>query len=335
MKTRATLLVFVVTIVISCNAESSPTARRDEAVRKIDACLRRNEVSSRQCRKLNQNIQTLIDVYGGGDKSVLPALLQFTYLTEFYDEALLNDPDGFLAAVNQLPEKAQREVAIGIAGGYFKPVSKPRFAALRALLTSISQSSPVKSVAQKCLQQLETNNASLFLNYFPPQSFAGRTADLHTFWYSRDLYALGEQPLWPSASSGVTTYRFTHLGAFTGPKSATLTVLPDGTGTVRIKALSPSRDRQEMDDSRTVSAEQVRRFLGAMTKANYWHVPTETPIRGLDGADWILEGRQGGQYHVVVRWCPGAESRDPEVLAFADAARLLIEFSGHKYNDGC
>ncbi|MGB9122130.1 MAG: hypothetical protein WCE73_16025 [Candidatus Angelobacter sp.] len=334
MKNIAILLVFAVATAISCSAESSATNRRDEALRKVGACLRRNEVSSRQCRKLKQNIQILVDVYRGGDKSVLPALLQFTYLTDFYDEALLNDPDGFLAAVDQLPEKAQREVAIGIAGGSFNLLTKPRFTALRAVLKGVPQSSPLKSVAQECLQQLETNNASLFLDYFPPQTFISRTAYLYTFWYSRDLYALGEQPLWPPTAGGAT-YRFTHLGAFTGPKSATLTVLPDGTGTVKIKALSPLWDRQEVDDSRAVSAEQVSRFLGALTKADYWHVPTEMQSRGLDGADWILEGRQGGQYHVVVRWCPGTGSREPEVLAFADAARLLLEFSGHKYNGGC
>ncbi|HEX3092059.1 MAG TPA: hypothetical protein VHW72_05510 [Candidatus Angelobacter sp.] len=334
MRTSAILLVLAVTTVICCNAESSPAARRDEAVRKIDACLRRNEVSSRHCKKLNQNVQVLVDAYRGGDKSVLPVLLKFTYLTEFYDEALLNDPDGFLAAVNQLPEKARKEVAIGVAGGYFRRLTEPRFAALRALLTGVPQSSPIKSVAQECLQQLETNNASLFLNYFPPQTFTGRTADFQTFWYSRDLYALGEQPLWSPVSSGVT-YRFTHLGTFTGPKSATLTVLPDGTGTVTIKALNPSRDKQEMDESRAVSAEQVSRFLSTLAKADYWNVPTELPARGLDGAEWILEGRQSGQYHVVVRWCPGTGPRDPEVLAFADAARLLLEFSGHKYKGGC
>ncbi len=260
---------------------------------------------------------------------------KFTYLTDFYGEALLSDPDGFLAAVNQLPEKAQQEVAIGIAGGAFNLLTKPRFTALRAALKGVPQSSPLKSIAQECLQQLETNNASLFLNYFPPQTFTSRTAYVHTFWYSRELYALGEQPLWPPESSEETTYRFTHLGAFSGPKSVRLTVLPDGTGTVRIKALSPSRYRQEMDDSRTVSAEQVSRFLDILTKADYWHVPTEMPRRGLDGADWILEGRQGGQYRVVVRWCPGTGSREPEVLAFAGAARLLLDFSGHKYNGGC
>jgi len=232
MRTSAILLVFAVTTVIFCNAETSPAARRDEAVRKIDACLRRNEVSSRQCKKLNQNVQVLVDAYRGGDKSVLPVLFKFTYLTEFYDEALLNDPDGFLAALNQLPEKARKGVAIGVAGGSLRRLTQPQFTELRALLTGVPQSSPIKGVAQECLQQLETNNASLFLNYFPPQTFTGRTADFQTFWYSRDLYALGEQPLWSPDSSGVT-YRFTHLGAFTGPKSATLTVSTPAAGVIK------------------------------------------------------------------------------------------------------
>ncbi len=335
MRRGAILLAFAATAVLCCSAESNPTARRDEAVRKIDACLRRNEVSSRQCKDLNRNIQFLVDVYRGGDKSVLPILLKFTYLTEFYDEALLNDPDGFLTALRQLSDKKRREVAIGIAGGYFGPVRKPEFSALRTLLTSVPESSPNKTVAQECLKELETNNASLFLNYFPPWTFTSRAADFQIFWYSRDLYALGEQPLWPIVPSGLTVYRFTHLGAFTGPKSTALTLLPGGTGMIRIKALSPGRDSVVMEDSRPVTVEQVRKFLDALNKADYWHVPTELPSLGLDGAEWILEAVQNGQYRVVLRWCPGTESHDPQVVAFAEAARFLLELAGQKHNGGC
>jgi len=334
MKTSALLVVLALAAVISCDAESSPSARRDEALRRINACLRRNEALSRECKKLNQNIQTLIEVYRGGDKSVLPVLLKFTYLTEFYDEALLDDPDGFLAAVSQLPETAQKEVAIGIAGGHFRPVTRPRFTALRLVLTSKAQSSPVSGIAQECLNRLETNNALLFENYFPPQTFTGRVAELHTFWYSRDLYSLGELPLWP-ATSGVTTYRFTHLGSFTGPKTLILTIAPDGAGTIRIKSLNRSRERLEIDDSKPVNAWQVSQFLEALAQANYWQVPAELPRSGVDGADWILEGVQSGQYRMVVRWCPGTDSGDPQVQAFAHAARLLLEFSGHKQPGGC
>jgi len=152
MKTRAILLVSTFAISILSHAESSPTTRRDEALRKVNACLPGSKASSRQCKNLNQNIQVLVDVYRSGDKSVLPALLHFTYLTDFYDEALLSDPDGFLAAIKGLPEKEQRQVADGIAGGPFRPLEKARFEAVRTLLTGIPESSSTTHIAEVCLK---------------------------------------------------------------------------------------------------------------------------------------------------------------------------------------
>ncbi len=66
------------------------TTKRDKALEGIEACLRRNEVASRECKHLKQNVETLVEVYRSGDKSVLPTLFRFTYLTDFYDEALLS-----------------------------------------------------------------------------------------------------------------------------------------------------------------------------------------------------------------------------------------------------
>ena len=97
-------LVFAVAASISTYAELHPVARRDKALQGINTCLRRNEVSSRECKHLNRDVETLVDVYRGGDKSVLLTLFQFTYLTDFYDEALLSDSHSFLTAMTQLPE---------------------------------------------------------------------------------------------------------------------------------------------------------------------------------------------------------------------------------------
>jgi len=335
MRTRAILLVFTVAASILSHAESSATARRDEALRKANACLPGSQASGRQCKKLNENIQILVDVYRSGDKSVLPTLLHFTYLTDFYDEALLSDPEGFLAAVRGLPEKEQKQVADGIAGGPFRPLEKARFEAVRALLTGIPESSSTSHVAQVCLKSLETNNASIFLNYFPPQTFTSRSANFRIFWYSRDLYSMAEKPLWPPSSAAQTTYRFTHLGAFTGPKVVTLTVLPDATANVRIKAINVSHDELETDNTVAVTPEKIARFSTSLTKADFWNMQPEEPSRGLDGAEWILEGVQNGEYHIVVRWCPATESDSPQALAFADAARLLLEFAGQKYKGDC
>jgi hypothetical protein len=102
---RILALVFTLAVSISFYAGRPPISRREKALQGINACLRRNEVSSRECKPLNHDVETLVDLYRGGNKSVLPTLFQFTYLTDFYDEALLSDPDGFLTALTQLPPK--------------------------------------------------------------------------------------------------------------------------------------------------------------------------------------------------------------------------------------
>ena len=324
---------------VASHADSSLTNRRDKALEGIKACLHRNEVASRECKHLNQNVETLVEVYRSGDKSVLPTLFRFTYLTDFYGEALLSDPEGFLSAVTELPEREQREVADGIAGRHFKPLEKARFEAVRAVLTGVPESSPTSRVAQLCLKKLETNNASLFLNYFPPQTFTSRGANFRIFWFSRDLYAMEEKPLWPPSSSPHTTYRFTYLGAFGGKKVVTLTASTDDKASVRIKVMHASHDAMETDNTLTVEPDKIANFSTALAKVDFWNMqPEESEIGSTlrsDGAEWMLEGVQNGEYHIVARWCPATQSHSPQSLAFADAARLLLEFAGYKNKGNC
>jgi hypothetical protein len=143
------------------NAASYPTTRRDKALEGIKACEHRN-VSSHRCKHLNQYVQTLVGVYRGGDKSVLPTLLQFTYLTEFYDEALLSDPENFLAAMGHLPAKDQQAVAAGIAGGAFGLRDPIRFSAIREVLRNVPQASPTKATADVSLKYRGSHKPLLF-----------------------------------------------------------------------------------------------------------------------------------------------------------------------------
>src|SRR5271170_7862048 len=103
--------LFALVVSILSYADSSLAARRDIALKAMSSCMQRNEVSRRECKKLNANVQTLVGVYKQGDKTVLPTLFKFTYLTDFYGDALLADPDGFLTEMGRLPEKEQRAVA--------------------------------------------------------------------------------------------------------------------------------------------------------------------------------------------------------------------------------
>jgi hypothetical protein len=300
------------------------------------ACLRRNEVSGRQCSHLNQNVQTLVETYRRGDKSVLPMLFQFTYLTDFYDEALLDDPDGFLSAMSTLPAKQQQAVARGIAGAVeFGIRDIDRFTRIRSLLTNIPADWPTKGVADISLKAVEAYNASLFVKYFPPRTFSSRAAGFDIAWYSNDMYQLGETPLWPVSSDNEKTYRLTHLGAFSGPKAVTLRILPDGSGQLTSTELEQSQNQQKEERTSAVTKDQVSSFITRLEQAQFWQLPTESRRLGEDGADWILEGVQDGRYHVVVRWCPGLYEHSQEDTAFAAAARLLFEFAGRALSGSC
>jgi len=329
---RITCVIFVFAIATSIQdrADSSLTAKRDSATQKINVCLQSKNASSHLCKHLNENVETLVGLYRGGDRSVLLTLLRFTYLTDVFDDALLSDPDGFLAAMAKLPEKDQRAVAQGLAGGMFRLRSRDRFEALRTMLTSIPVSSPVRQIAQTCLRSLEATNAVFLVTYFPPDTFTDGAADFTIAWFSRDMYALGEKPLWPPSSNIETTYRFTKLGAFSGPEVVTLTVQPDGSGRFNTRVINANRDATLLDDNLTASPAQLAKFFSRLDQANFWNTPTQLSTSGRDGAEWILEGVQNGKYRVVVRWSPDIERKSAEEVAFADAAGLMFELAGHK-----
>jgi len=330
MKFVPPALLFALVFSTSSYAEASLAARRDKALEQIKSCLQRNDVSSRQCSSLNKNVETLVEVYEKGDKSVLPTLFQFTYLTDFYDDALLADPKGFLSALALLSKEGRQSVALGVAGGTFGLHSKKEFDVLRALLASVQESSSSEETAQQCLHALESNNASFFVDYFPPHTFTSRSATFQIHWYSRDMYALGEKPIWQTLANGETTYRLTLLSAFSGPRVITLSIMPNGTGSLTIKSLNNDRLVFLIDEQTSVSTERVIAFRALIDKAQYWRMPAEIPDRGMDGADWILEGLQSGTYHVAIRWCPDNHPHSEQEAAFAKAASMLFEFAGHK-----
>jgi hypothetical protein len=297
--------------------------------------VRRNEGSSRECRKINASIQILIQAYKQGDKEVLPKLFEFPYLTAFYGDTLLNDPGGFLVAMGQLQEKEQKAVAEGLAGGMFGLRSKERFDAIRASLKGVPGSEPAKTTAQLCLKTLERVNASFFQDYFPPQTFNSPAATFRVHWFSSDMYALGERPLWPPSSGSGTTYRLTYLPAFGGPSVVTLSVAPDGQGNVAIKTVDPDREVTKIDEAVSVPRERLDRLFALLDQAHFWATPTELPQRGRDGAEWIMEGVRDGKYRTVVRWCPYDERQSAEEIPFAEAGYLLFEMAGQQRARGC
>ncbi|HEY8714866.1 MAG TPA: hypothetical protein VIM00_05760 [Candidatus Acidoferrum sp.] len=264
----------------------------------------------------------------------MPTLFRFTYLTEFYDEALLSDSGGFLAAMTQLSQQEQQAVAGGIAGE-FGLRDADRFKAIRELLANVPDASPTKAVAEASLKIVEVKNAWLFVKYFPPGTFTSRAAEIRVAWYSSALYQLGETPLWPPSSKNEKTFRFTHLGALSDPKAVTLGILPDGSGKAKVTMVHSLPTQTKVEQLSTAPAPRVSEFLTHLERVHFWEMPAESQDRGLDGADWIMEAVQDGKYHVAVRWCPGLYKHTQQDAAFAEAARDLLQLAGQKNTGGC
>jgi hypothetical protein len=331
MRLNGLLIAFAVLISSASYADTTLTAKRDTALTEIAACLRRNEVSSRQCRNLNNDISILEDLYRQGDKTVLPTLLQFTYLADFYRDSLIDDPDSFLSAVSHLSEQAQQSIATSIAGGLFGVV-QPRFIAIRTTLTQIPESSPIYQIARQYLATLETDNALFLADYFPPQTFAFDPRNFRVRWYSAELHALGEMPLSEfTRDVDAEVYRLMILPTWGNAiavriyKRGSLYYLSarrtDGQAGFDPGKSVESKDVDlDVDDSKTL--EDLLKDL------NFFMLPTNDDFRGFDGDEWVLEGVSQGRYHVVDRWC--ATSYDPHkrgLTAFVALCRFLVDKS--------
>jgi hypothetical protein len=149
--------------------------------------------------------------------------------------------------------------------------------------------------------------------YFPANVFSADpgTANFESRWYSMHLRAMHEPSLLDIAKDkSALNYRFVWLRSFHHPIVVRLVVDEDGIG--RLTAIEMTGQggfgpgvvakKQTLD----VSKEDVAYFQSLIKAIAYWTMPTEAGPVGNDGAQWILEGVQSGQYHVVVRWNPEA-----------------------------
>ena len=59
---------------------------------------------------------------------------------------------------------------------------------------------------------------------------------------------------------------------------------------------------------RKLSTVEVKHFLHQINGAHFWELPTEEKKKStfveIDGAQWILEGIQDADAHIVDRWSP-------------------------------
>jgi hypothetical protein len=264
--------------------------------------------------------------YQQGDKTVLPTLLKaFAYGSppDFYRDALIGDPEGFLSALSPLPKIRQRAVCT-ILSGEWRFIPQERFEAMRTALQGISASSANYRLAQACLLTMDTLNASFFVRYFPPRPFTGVDSHLSVRWYSSALYALQDKPLWPPASPNETVYRVLWMPSRFGYSSVTLTVGTDGRGQIEFKCTDRQRERVVEDAKHAATPEQIAELKAALSETRFWQMPTDPPPGSIfieDGAFWVLEGAWNGKYHIVYGTSPGRAVR-------GTAAMMLLKMAG-------
>jgi len=150
--------------------------------------------------------------------------------------------------------------------------------------------------------------------FFPKGTFAaeGNGEALVLTWYSRQLKGLEEPSLWALSRNDKHTvvYRFLWLRTFHHPVAIRVIIAPNGTGEIITKvgsgaggyAPGPLIENQ----MKKLSTVEVKYLLEQINGAHFWELPTEQKRAslGMDGARWILEGIQDGNYHIVDRWSP-------------------------------
>jgi len=143
--------------------------------------------------------------------------------------------------------------------------------------------------------------------YFP--AGANDTLHLNTFevkWFSEQLAAL-EEPVIFNDSTGFEGYRFTWLRTFHNPIAIRIEKQGDeywlfwkkcdGAGGYAPGEIITDRKRK-------IEIKDWAAFQKKVDSIDFWKMPARIRNYGNDGAEWILEGRVNGTYHVVDRWSP-------------------------------
>jgi hypothetical protein len=150
--------------------------------------------------------------------------------------------------------------------------------------------------------------------YCPPEflgDFGGQAGESVWGDYHNRMTFMNEPPLACGPSNDEETYRFTWVHAFTsyGPLM------------VRLSRSSSDRrlvaDRYTWRENRTsldVAAHVNRALTEAewhsavesIRQSRFWSLPGALNTRetGFDGSIWMLEGRRGRTYHLMVKWSP-------------------------------
>lgn len=165
--------------------------------------------------------------------------------------------------------------------------------------------------------------------YFPPKTGGDSWSDFPSAPYSKHLAAMDEPSLW-TTNMRVETYRILWLRSFDPPMVFRLIILSDGSAILVVKKTNGEGGfepgKMVLNKQMNIDRQETQELLKTLALANFWSLPTLPPrdpsrFVGYDGADWIVEGKKGRQYHVVDRH---PEAPDP----ITDWALRVMKKSG-------
>jgi hypothetical protein len=149
--------------------------------------------------------------------------------------------------------------------------------------------------------------------------------DFKREWYSKHLIAMGESRL-PEGPG--QTFRFLWLRSFDHPIAIRVACI-ERTCKLTARRLG-GRGGYEPGSlverkARTLSERESARFRALLTEVQFWGQQPPDERIGLDGAQWVLEGRRGQDYHVWEVWSP--ETSGP-FTGFRQLCLELLRLSG-------
>jgi hypothetical protein len=159
------------------------------------------------------------------------------------------------------------------------------------------------------LQYLDCDGPELF----PVGCFFPGDPKLDSFvvkWYAGQLSALKEPSLFEAKQdSTIQSYRFLWLRTFHHPVAIRVRIYPDGTGTLFTKVAGGAGGYKPgnliLNKAVSLTEERVRNVLERIQRLKYWMLPLrDANARGLDGAQWVMEGIDHGKYRLIDRWSP-------------------------------
>jgi hypothetical protein len=139
------------------------------------------------------------------------------------------------------------------------------------------------------------------------EEYHNKISSFRNKWYSEHLKAMKE-PVVYSDSTNRQIIRFTWLRTFHHP--VVVGMVNDG-GEVSLYWKTSSGaggydpGKLVTDRHKRIDIQQWDKMIQELERISFWRFPTNNPVFGFDGAQWILEVKIDGKYHLIDIWTAG------------------------------